>query len=121
MMDPHKVPPQGLKDIFKELRSIKDKDDSRIAAHSVLDFGIDPAKESAEKVCFLEKIFDYFHSQTAINPSLLGNPLSRANFFTANDIPGRYTHPISAIDEVPQWNISGPISIFHSSLEFHLI
>lgn len=99
-MDPHKVPPQGLRDIFKDLRSVKSIADPRIAENSVLDFGIDPPAESAERVHFLEKTFDCFHSQTPTYTPTLGNSLPPAKFFIADGIPGRHT--LSTINEIPK-------------------
>lgn len=121
--DPHKVPPQALKDIFKKLRSIKDKDDPRIAAHRILDFSIHQPTESARRVLFLDRTFDCFHSQTPVtHPAMLGNPLSPTYLYTAGDVPGRHIH--SALChcsvEVTKWDVSRPISLSYSRLESHL-
>jgi hypothetical protein len=94
-MDPHKVPPQGLKDIFKELRSIKDKQDPRMAAHAILDLSNDSSTKSAERARFLGKTFDCFNSQTPVShPAMLRDPLSPADaeFYTVGGVPGRHTH-----------------------------
>jgi hypothetical protein len=93
-MDPHRVPPQGLKDIFRELRSIKERDDPRIAAYSVIDMSLEQHKCSAGRVRSLEKVFDCFQSQTALPEDILGNILSPEDFCTADGIPGRHTHPV---------------------------
>ena len=117
--DPHKVPPQALKDIFKELRSIKDKGDPRIAAHRILDFSIHQPTESARRVLFPDRTFDCFHSQTPVtHPAMLGNPLSPTYLYTAGGVPGRHIH--SALYhcsvEVTKWDVSRPISLSYSRL-----
>jgi hypothetical protein len=100
-MDPHKAPPQALKNIFKELRSIKDKDDPRIAAHLILDLSIDQVTESARRVHVFDKTFDYFHSETQVtHPAIPGNPLSPSCFFTASGVPGRKFQFNFAIDDI---------------------
>jgi len=86
-MDPYKVPPQGLKNVFKQLRSIKDRDDPRLAAFPILDFT--SHTESTERLEFLEKVFDCFNTQTSVtHPAKLGGSASPGKSHTVSGIPG---------------------------------
>lgn len=82
--DPHRVPPQALRDMFKELRSIKGKNDPRIAAQGIMDFGVSQADESADRAFCLDKAVESFLSQTHLtSPAILGNQLSPATYYHA--------------------------------------
>ncbi|KAG0651309.1 Acetamidase [Hyphodiscus hymeniophilus] len=93
-MDPYRIPPQKLKTIFKELRSVKDTNDPRIAAPDILDFGSASHTESVERLNFLEKIFDRFHSENVVSqPVSLNSSLPSSNSYTVNGIPGVTIYP----------------------------
>jgi len=94
-MDPYKAPPQGLKAIFKQLRSIKDND-PLISASGTLHFNCCQNLESAystpstEGLDILETAFNNFHSQSqAILPDQLGDAKAPTASFPVNEIPGR--------------------------------
>jgi hypothetical protein len=93
--DPTKPPPQALKNIFKELRAIKDKNDSRIADYQILDFSVRQA-ESEFVLPIQDKVLDVFLSQSPVNiPEDPGTEFVHAEAYTAGYVNGR--HPIQSV------------------------
>ena len=106
-MDPYKTPPQSLKDIFKELRIIKNTDDPDMTTLKVLDFGIPSASAFTASLDLFEKPLDCLQSHRHVtDPIALGTTSFSRNVHTVNDFPGRQPCHLLTSSETPQQDAS---------------